>query len=273
MDSLPLLPSLEQLLQKCLSEIDTTDFLQATPNQATPSPILLIEQTAPVVDRRTRLLPRELNQSLTSQIKSRCHDEQTTVHGALCAAMILACVQQLSSQEPVLVSCSSSVNLRASCFPAVASDHFGCFISNVTTTHHAEPSANFWELARECHANINQLVRHKVPHYQASNAELLSKYQSSFLAQLAEHNMGRNTTTHVSNLGQWELKSSYGAVRLESFYFATGLSLVGTCFWLGTATIHQKLCCTFTYTDPLISTKTAEALADSVINILSSAAS
>jgi NRPS condensation-like uncharacterized protein len=272
MDSLPLLPSLEQLLQKCLSEIGTADFTPAMPNPPLPSPTLLIEQTAPVVDRQTRLIPRELNQSLTSQIKSRCRDEQTTVHGALCAAMLLACVQQLSSQEPVLVSCSSSVNLRASCFPPVASEHLGCFISNITTTHHAEPNANFWELARECHSNINQLVHDRVPHYQASNAELLNKYQSSFLVQLAEHNMGRNTMTHVSNLGQWDLKPSYGSIRLESFYFATGLSLVGTCFWLGAMTINQKLCCTFTYTNPLISTKTAEALADSVIKILSSAA-
>lgn len=85
--------------------------------------------------------------------------------------------------------------------------------------------------------------------------------------------MGRNTTTHISNLGQWDLKPSYGSIRLESFYFATGLSLVGPCFWLGTTTVNQQLCCTFTYTDPLISPETAEALANSVINILSNAAS
>jgi NRPS condensation-like uncharacterized protein len=273
MDSLPMLPSLEQLLQNCLSEIGPIDSLPATLNQASPSPILLIEQTAPVVDRRTRLIPRELDQRLTSQIKSRCRDEQTTVHGALCAAMILACVQQVSSQEPVLVSCSSNVNLRASCFPPVASEHLGCFVSHITTTHRAESNTNFWELARECRSNINQLVHDKVPHYQASNAELLNKYQPSFLLQIAEHNMGRNTTTHVSNLGQWNVKPSYGSIRLESFHFTTGQNLVGTCFWLGTTTINQKLCCTFTYTDPLMSTKTAEALADAVINILSRVAS
>jgi NRPS condensation-like uncharacterized protein len=272
-DSLPLLPPLEQLIKKCLSEMNAADFTQATPNQTSPSPTLIIEQTAPVVDRQTRLIPHKLNQSLTLQLKSRCRDEQTTVHGALCAAMIMACVQQLSPQEPVFVSCSSNVNLRASCFPPVASEQLGCFVSSITTTHHAKPDANFWELARECRSNIHQLVHHKVPHYQVSNAELLNKYQSSFLAQLAEHNMGRNTTTHVSNLGQWDLKPSYGSIRLESFYFATGLSLVGPCFWLGTTTVNQQLCCTFTYTDPLISTKTAEALANSVINILSNAAS
>ncbi len=268
-ESLPMLPSLEQLLQRCLSEIDITDFTSSTPKHSLPNPTLLIEQAVPVVDRQTRLIPRELNQSLTSQIKSRCHDEQTTVHGALCAAMILSCVQQLSAEEPVSVSCGSSVNLRASCFPPVGSEHLGYFNSNVTTIHHAAPNIDFWELARECRSSINQLVQHRLPQYQVSNAELLSKYQPSFLAQIAEHNMGRNSTIHVSNLGQWALKTSYGSIRLESFYFTVGLSLIGSCFWLGTTTINQKLCCTFTYVDPLVSAKTAEALADSVINILS----
>lgn len=189
-DSLPLMPPLEQLLKQCLSEIGSTDLTPATPSHSLQSPTLLIEQTAPVVDRQTRLILRKLNQDITSQIKSRCRDEQTTVHGVLCAAMIVACVKQLSSQAPVFVSCSSNVNLRASCFPPVASEQLGCFVSSITTTHHAEPNTNFWELARECRSNIHQLVHHKIPHHQVSNAELLNKYQSSFLAQLAEHNYG-----------------------------------------------------------------------------------
>jgi NRPS condensation-like uncharacterized protein len=270
-DSLPLLPSLEQLLKKSLTEAKAADFTQATPSQTTSPPTLLIEQMAPVVERQTRLIPCQLNRSLTLQIKSRCRQEQTTVHGVLCAAMMMACVQHLSSQAPILVSCSSSINLRASCFPPVEPSYLGCFISNITTTHHADPKANLWDLARECHSNIHRLVQHKIPHDLVSNPELLNKYNSSFLAQLAEHNMGRNTTTHVSNLGQCDLKAVYGSIRLESFYFATGLNLVGTCFWLGTVTINQKLFCTFTYTDPLISTKTAEVLADSVVKVLTSA--
>jgi Condensation domain len=43
MDSLPLLPSLEQLLKKCLSEMNPVDFPQATPSQTSSAPTLLIE--------------------------------------------------------------------------------------------------------------------------------------------------------------------------------------------------------------------------------------
>lgn len=273
MDTLPMLPPLDQLLETCLSEANAADHTQVTPNPTSPSPTLIVEHTAPVSHRRTRLITREFNQLLTSQIKSRCREEQTTVHGALCAAIILAGIQKLSPKEPVLVSCGSNVNLRGSCFPLVEPSHLGCFLSAVTTTHHIGLNANFWELARECHSNVHQLVRRKVPHYQASNADLIHKYQSSFLAQLADHNMGRNTTTHVSNLGQFDFKKSYGSIRLESLHFATGQSLIGTCFWLGAVTVNQKLFCTFAYTDPLISMKTAQSLADSVITILDSAVS
>jgi NRPS condensation-like uncharacterized protein len=273
MDALPMLPPLDQLLETCLSEANAADRTQVTPNPTSPSPTLIVEQTAPVGDRRSRLITREFNQLLTSQLKSRCREEQTTVHGALCAAMILASVQQLSSQLPVLVSCGSSVNLRASCFPVVDPSHLGCFVSYVITTHHAEQNTHFWKLARECQSEIHQLISRKVPHRQASNPELLHKYQASSLAQLAEHNMGRNTTTHIANLGQFDYSKSYGPLRLESFHFGAGQNLVGTCFGLGAATVNQKLFCTFIYTAPLISMKTAQSLADSVITILDSAVS
>ncbi len=272
-DTLPMLPPLDRLLETCLSEADAADRTQVTPKPTSPSPIMIVEQTAPVGDRQTRLITREFNQLLMSQLKSRCRDEQTTVHGALCAAMILASVKELSSEVPVLVSCGSSVNLRASCFPLVEPSHLGCFASYVTTTHHAEQNTHFWKLARECQSEIYQLVSRKVPHRLASNRELIHKYQASFLAQLAEHNMGRITTTHISNLGQFDYSKSYGSIRLESFHFAAGQNLVGTCFWLGAVTFHQKLFCTFTYIDPLLSRKTAESLADSVITFLDSAVS
>ena len=266
LDSLPLLPPLEQLLEPCLSEPD-----RVIPSQTSPPPALLIEQTAPADRRQTRLLTHEFDRDLTLQIASRCREEQTTVHGALCAAILLACVRQLSFPEPVLVSCGSNVNLRGSCVPVVEPSHLGCFVSAVTTSHQISLDANFWELARECRATIHQLVDDLVPHSQVSNPDLVNKYQPSFLAQIAEHNMGRTTTTHVSNLGQFDSKK-YAGVRLESFHFATGQNIVGTCFWLGAVTVDRKLCCTFAYTDPLISLDTAKLLANAAISILNNAA-
>lgn len=265
-DTLPLLPPLEQLLQQSLAETNAADLTQVS--HTTAPPTLLIEQTASVVDRQTRLLSHEFNPDLTLKLKSRCRDEQTTVHGALCAAMAIAFVQQLPPQPPVVISCGSSINLRASCFPPVEPTYLGFFSSNITTTHHADPNTHFWDLARECQSSVLHSIQHKIPHNQVSNAELLSQYNSAFLAQFAEYNMGRNTTTHVSNLGQCDLQAVYGSIRLKSFYFTVGLNLVGTCFWLGVVTLNQKLCCTFTYTDPLISRKTAEALANSVVTVL-----
>jgi hypothetical protein len=272
LESLPLLPPLEQLLAKCLSE-PAANLTQVPPSQPNPPPALLIEQTAPVDLRRTRLLPYEFDRDLTLQLKSRCRDERTTVHGALCAAMILACARQLASPEPVFVACGSSVNLRGSCFPVVEPSHLGCFVSAVTTVHQISLDANFWELARECQTTIHQLVNDKFPHHQASNPDLIGKYQPSFLAQLAEQNMGRTSTTYVSNLGQFNFTKSSGSVRLESFHFATGLNLVGTGFWLGAVTVDRKLFCTFAYIDPLISPNTAKSLVNSTIAILNNAAS
>jgi Alcohol acetyltransferase len=171
------------------------------------------------------------------------------------------------------MSCGSNVNLRGACLPLVERDHLGCFVSAVTTSHQISIDANFWELARECQTTLHQLIDDKFPHYQVSNPDLISKYQPSFLAQLAEHNLGRTTTAHISNLGQFDFTKSSESVRLESFYFATGQNLVGTCFWLGAVTIGRRLFCTFAYVDPLISPNTAKSLVNSTIAILTNVSS
>ncbi|MBE9030498.1 hypothetical protein IQ266_12225 [filamentous cyanobacterium LEGE 11480] len=262
-------PPLEQLLAPCLAGLDVAELEQLLPSQPTESPQLLIEQTARVADRKTRLIPFELNPAHLSRLKQRCRDEQTTVHGALCAALSLACVaQSLAVQVPVPITCGSSVDLRPACEPLVEASDLGCVTFNITTSHHVSPKADFWDLARECQADVARLVQAKIPHYRGSSAELLNQYQASFLAQLAEHNMGRITTCHVSNLGQSNAPTAYGSIALESFHFATGQSLVGVSCWMGAVTINQTLCGTFTYVTPLMSPETANTLADSVITNL-----
>lgn len=269
-DAMPLHLPLEQ----CLSDLNSPPAAHSASAPVNSSPTLLIEETTTVEHRKTQLITRILSQSLTQHLQERCHQEQTTVHGALCAAMLVSVsIETLKTNlhPTAVLSCSSSVDLRASCQPAIAKNQLGCFVSNITTTHCLDAEPNFWELARECRFRIHQMVDAKIPHHLVSNSELLKKYQVSFLAQMAEHNMGRNTTMHVSNLGKFCSKNERETFRLKEFYFATGLQIVGTCFWLGAVTLNEQLNCTFTYVAPLMSKETAELLINNVITTLENA--
>jgi hypothetical protein len=259
-------------LEQCLSDLNFPHSAHIGSTPVDSSPTLLIEETTTVEHRKTQLITRIFSQSLTQHLQDRCHQEQTTVHGALCAAMLISVsMETLKTINPAVLSCGSNVDLRASCHPPVAKKQLGCFVSSITTTHDVDLEPNFWELARDCRLSIHQMINSKVPHYQASNSELLKKYQGSFLAQMAEYNAGRSTTIHISNLGKFCAKNESETFRLKEFYFATGQHIVGTCFWLGVVTLNNQTNFTFAYVKPLMSRKMAELLVNNVIMTLENA--
>jgi len=139
------------------------------------------------------------------------------------------------------------------------------------TTYPISAHTDFWELARDCRSKIHNAIEQRIPHAQASDSEILKDYRPPFLAQTAERNMGRMTTTHISNRGQFNFPETYGSFTLEELYFATGQHLVGTCFWLGAVTFHGQMFCTFSYVAPLLSAGTASRYADSVMMALQQA--
>jgi hypothetical protein len=274
MVTMPVLPPLEGLLEHCLSQRSTelldSESAPVVLSQPGRSPTLLIEQDAQPDQRYTCLLVRRFNADLTSMLKLRCRAEQTTMHGALSAALVIATADMTvgSDVATIAVSCGNSVNLRSFCHPPVEPNYLGCFVSTVTAIHPISPDTDFWELARDCRSKIHYAIEQKIPHTQANNAEILKHYRPPFLAQTAERNMGRINTTHISNRGQFNFPDSYGTFSLEELYFATGQHLVGACFWLGVLTFHNQMFCTFSHVVPLISKNTASKLADSVMMAL-----
>jgi NRPS condensation-like uncharacterized protein len=266
----PLLPPLEKLVT--LRSTDTPESQSsASVSQPPQPPQLLIEGEAELSDRRTVLLPRKLSSDLTYALKQRCQAEKTTVHGALCAAMLLSVSEHLREVTTSSVSCGSSVNLRPTCTPQLGRDIIGFFTANVDSHHILEAEQSLWNLARECKQQLRQEIDLQIPQAKISDTARLQQVNAQFLLQMSKHQQGRNSTVHISNLGLFELLADEELLRLKEFYFVPGLQLVGACWWLGAVTFHQQLFCTFAYVTPIISSTTAEALADAVIGRLQQA--
>ena len=272
MATLATLPPLERLLEKCLT--DHADLSSANLSPSAPPNVdsLIIEATVPSAHRKTILMPYVLDETLMQCLKERCLQEKTTVHGALCASMLMAVSTQMTLDD-ISLSCSSSINLRASCYPSVKMNQLGSLISSITINQTLRTGMNFWMIAREYRENLQQTIVAKIPHLQVTNPEILKRYTIPFLSQMADYNMGRNATTHVSNLGRFISRYERPKFKLKEFYFATGLQIVGPCFWLGSVTIDGSMYCTFTYVSPLMKQSTAKLLADKVVRTLKEAIS
>ena len=268
--TMQLLPPLETLLASHLSRNNNVEETQEQSSQEIQPPKLIIEDEAPASDRGTRLLTRILSPEMTVRLKERCKQEETTVHGALCAAMLFGTANIASIDTPIPLSCSSNVNLRKYCEPEVKDDYIGCLISGLEEIHTWKLSTTFWDLALECKAKITHSISRGVP-ISRINSDKMRQVNKDLFVYLSEQQRGRTNTISISNRGRFNLVDKYGDFTLKELYFATGQHIVGACFWLGVVTFHEQLFCTFGYVVPLVSDKTAELFADSVMDTMQKA--
>jgi len=269
--TMQLLPPLETLLASHLSRNNNVEETQEQSSQEIQPPELIIEGEALLSDRRTRLLTRILSKEMTMMLRNRCRQEETTVHGALCAAILFGAAKITFTGTPIHLSCGSSVNLRKFCEPKVKDGYMGCLATFMGSIPHVlKENSTFWNLARDCKSKISNNLNRGVPINQLKS-QRLQQVNKSFILQLSARKMGRTDTVEISNIGKFNFLDKYGDFKLKELYFATGQHIIGSCFCLGVVTFHQQLFCRFTHVVPLVSTQTAELFADSVMDTMQKA--
>jgi NRPS condensation-like uncharacterized protein len=265
--TMQILPPIEDMLDSSIINSNNLEVSEEKLNQEALTPQLIIEAEAPANDRRTCIVPRILSQEMTMMLIDSCKQEQTTVHGALCAAMLFSASQQCPTNYPINLSCSSNVNLRKYCQPEINKKYLACLVSRISENHSLDKNALFWNLARECKSKIHKSIEIGVP-VKLICSDSLRNFNHDVVSKVAEYQMGRDMTVHVSNLGKINIPENYGKLKLKELYFSAGQQIIGSCFWIGVVTFQGKLFCTFAHVFPLISDKTAEWFANSVMNTL-----
>ena len=233
----------------------------------TLSPQLIIETEAPLHERRTRIVTRIINSKTFLNLKQQCQTQKTTIHGALWAAMLLGTKTISNFEYPLHLSCSSHLNLRKYSRPELDINNLGCFFSSVENIYTLTKNTDFWELARDCEQKIkmgeNRTINNLI------NEPRLANFTKLTLEKILDQNYtGRTKTINISNRGQFNLAENYGQLKIKEIYFTVGQHILGPCLWLGAVTFHEQLCLTLAHVTPLISSKTMNNLADTVVNIL-----
>ncbi|MEL4896855.1 condensation domain-containing protein [Crocosphaera sp. Alani8] len=265
--SLDFPPPIEQKLNRNLVNCSQTEDTKNENSSDSWSPQLIIENEASLNERRTHIINRIINSETLLNLKRQSKTQATTIHGALCAAMLLGTKTISSFEEPVNLSCSSSIDLRKYCQPEIDINNFGCFVSIIENMHILSKNTDFWDLARNCKQKIeltkNQTINNMI------DGQRLANFSQLTLEKMLEKNpIGRIQMISVSNRGKINLAKNYGRLKIKEIYFATGQHILGPCLWLGAVTFHEKLCLSFAHVTPLISSQTMNNFADSVVSIL-----
>jgi len=179
-----------------------------------------------------------LSPSLTSKIRDRARREGTTVHGALCAALLLAAREVFAEWRKTPLRIMSPINVR----PLIdVGESCGVFVSATTSVFDGE-AKEFWDLAREAR---NSIAANQTSEYIAAGLSTFRQFlgngaevatAAEFAAQVFANDV------MVTNLGSLSFDRQFGPVALEALFGPAVLTGFEGQQTIGVATVGGALC-------------------------------
>lgn len=276
--SLPLLPPLPELLPQAVRGFSRFRSMRAyfdkhvLNKSVRRARKLPLEQPAPPEKRRNCLVQRTLTPAQTRALGEQARAAGASIHGALCAALLLATTTaayaaELSANTATTIGCFTALNLREQLAPKV-DDDLGLYISQVTTFHQVVPLPPLWQLAREVKAQLADtldsgeqfltmpLIGLFIPWGKNPGPRFIRRFDGGSPAAIG-----------VSNLSRPPIASVYGALRIENLSLAAGVSVVGQLMAIVT-TWEDQLHLNLVFSEPLVSRARAEQIADAAVQHL-----
>jgi NRPS condensation-like uncharacterized protein len=223
---------------------------------------LKLEKYLPIELRRSSIVQKKLSKENTIQLLEFCRKEKTTVHSALCAAMMLAVAKQIRGENraKLNLSCRSNIDLRKRLQPEVNNENLGVIVSGTVSFHTLRKNTSFWNLARD--------VRRQL--------ELTLKSEDIFSAVLMSKKIYRSilsrpdkapVSVNVTNVGRINIPVDYGSFKLEEISFVSAQRAFGN-ISIAATTFQGIMILNFMFSEPLNSKERVEALANDVISYI-----
>lgn len=232
MSNLPALPPLDALAGLPHGSKDDTqpnDFIQVK-NSLLPKPNVEIRRL-------------EFSKSLTENLIKRSKTEQTTVHGALSAALVLALKQTSESFKPKPVRILHPLSARNS---LGLGDNYNLLLNIVTLPYEPAPNETFWGFARNVRKSIATLQKAQwIKDDTLATRELFCNGLDMNTIEQALY-QGTEHEILLTNLGQISFQSDYGKLKLTSLWGPMVLTPHQTGQTVGVATFNGRLTLTLT---------------------------
>lgn len=235
---------------------------------------LRLDSLPPHFLRKTRLCPVRFERDFTDRLVHRARREGTSVHGAVCAAGLLAVSSVMTDGSPRVLACTSAVDMRTRTEPPIG-EEMGLFVSVLWIGQKVWKGKAFWELAREVREKLAGKIEAGDPAVVAWGGSLLlplmerlpGENRSSRIVKSAEKIMYNFKGTGVSNVGKLEMPECAGDLSMRSLSFAG--SLVNLGYFLAVVnTFNGRLMINYMVNDPLIARDRASRLVDAAASLL-----
>jgi hypothetical protein len=152
---------------------------------------------------------------LTAKLRKRAQQEETTVHGALCAALVLAGRQAIGEWIDNPVHVLSPIDIRNL---IGTGEHCGLFISAATVPFRPDAPTDFWELARFAKRQLGgaQTRDGVAPAIHAIQQSISEGLDVETASQFAAHGFAHDAV--LTNLGNLRYETGFGQFKLEALW-------------------------------------------------------
>lgn len=206
LEPLAFVPALEEILDAN----DETAALAQTDGLA-DAPAGQPSRFRPFGGARPEVKGLRLSAALTANLRERARQEGTTVHGALCGALVIAGREAFPNWREGALRIVSPINIRSL---LDADENCGLFISAAVSNICGEAGA-FWELARNAKAGIvGETTRDNVAALLRTIGKTIG--QGADMATAADFLASAfGQEAAVTNLGELPFESQFGSLKLE----------------------------------------------------------
>lgn len=180
-----------------------------------------------------------LSPELTQQLIQCSRTEQTTVHGAISAAFLLALAPQFANP----IRCLHPVNVRSQ-LSLPMPDGVGVYFCFCSTSHSLQADSKFWEIAQSIKSQLSQIdiaqqlieerqLRQPIVASLTSTATYIADLQSQYPSHLT-----------VTNLGRVDMVQQYGNIRIKALHAPVAMPDMDEGLTVGVATLGDRLALT-----------------------------
>ncbi len=213
----------------------------------------------------TRMLHYVLSPDETNALDARCRDENTTLHGAICAAVLQAAGQYICDtvgqySAAVPVSCLSTPRLHRA-LETVSGVEIGLFVPMVTAANYIGKRAPFWEIARHTETTVQEAVRRNDP-------LMAMPLPHDLLQRVSEPHSGVILVTNVGRLG---LPNPYGSIMPQEMRAISRTTSMADCFGVVVNRLPGRVLMSFYYPESTLAEDQVSLLGASVVKNLRAA--
>lgn len=205
------------------------------------------ERFHPTIEiRPARVQTAVVNSDLLAALLQRCHQEGTTVQGALVAAFVLAGAGQNPSWENQPLRIMTAINARR------YTGHQEEVVLSVNAhvgAYRADAPGGFWGLARQAYEDLQLATTRESVLGQLHEFEdiMRSDDEQALLGVTAK----MANEIKISNLGVWRFPTQYGDFQLEDLWGPSILHRIPGEQSLGVATVNHRLHLIHASTEPI----------------------